>query len=316
MSFRLPFLAIKSFEKFQHYRDRNPPWIKLYTALLDDAAFLALPETAQAQLVKLWLLAARMGHPLPNNAKLLSGKIGTPKVFHLDALIAAGFIVPCKQSASDPLAIVDEDASGSVRARDERESGKVEGENDAPADAEASIKPKRKRVTWITPFADAWQEMYGGPMPIEPALKPLKSACDLLGPEEALRRWEFYLDATPGRFANAARFASTLAEWVPSGKAGTAGAIPVTDEALRRAHVLFEIGKKHALVGFEGNRKKYATDLETAAKEPNAGANFRDEFELTRMWEGFGEMPETIAVREIARRIMPKLKLVEKAAVA
>jgi len=32
----MQFLAVKNFERFQHYKDRNPPWIKLHAAVLDD----------------------------------------------------------------------------------------------------------------------------------------------------------------------------------------------------------------------------------------------------------------------------------------
>src|SRR4051812_24213953 len=113
------FLAVKGFRKFQHYRDRDPVWIKLYTNLLIDAAFLQLPEVAQAQLMKLWILASQLGNPLPNNPKLLAGKIGTSGKFHLAAIIDAGFLIatddPSEESASnsgkDPLAEPEEVAS-------------------------------------------------------------------------------------------------------------------------------------------------------------------------------------------------------------
>lgn len=94
-------LVVKNFEKFQHYRNRNPPWIKLYGDVLVDLAFLELPEAAQAQLVKLWVLASQLGHPLPNQPKFLAGKIGTKGRFYLDAIIASGFLIPCNQNASD-----------------------------------------------------------------------------------------------------------------------------------------------------------------------------------------------------------------------
>jgi hypothetical protein len=85
------YLAIKNWALHQHYKDRRVPWIKLYAAILDDPAFLALSEVAQAQLVKLWALVARMGHPLPNNAKLLAQKILTPKL-RMAELLASGFV--------------------------------------------------------------------------------------------------------------------------------------------------------------------------------------------------------------------------------
>lgn len=104
----LPFLAVKDFRRFQHYRDRDPIWIKLYTNVLIDTAFLELPEPAQAQLVKLWVLASQLGNPLPNNPKLLAGKIGTTGKFFLQSIIDAGFLIPVESkelpvdSASDP----------------------------------------------------------------------------------------------------------------------------------------------------------------------------------------------------------------------
>lgn len=90
-------LAIKDWRKHQHYQSRKPapPWIKLYGALLDDADFLSMPEAVQAQLIKLWILASRMGHPLPYDAKLLGGKIGCRGRLQLDTMIASGFLEPC-----------------------------------------------------------------------------------------------------------------------------------------------------------------------------------------------------------------------------
>lgn len=99
-----PYLEIKDWRLHQHYGKRRPPWIKLYTRLLDDSAFMALPEPAQAQLVKLWVLAASMGHPLTNDPRLIAGKIGSPKRFYLPELIAADFVRPCYQDASKVLA--------------------------------------------------------------------------------------------------------------------------------------------------------------------------------------------------------------------
>lgn len=111
------FLAIKDFLKFQHYHDRRPPWIKLYATLLTNAEFLQLPEAAQAQLVKLWLLASQQGHPLPNNPKLIAGQIGTQGRFQLAVIIAAGFVYETDDSASESgeetLAKVEDSASTS-----------------------------------------------------------------------------------------------------------------------------------------------------------------------------------------------------------
>jgi len=51
-------LRPKNWEKFQHYKDRRPPWIRLYHSLLDDRAFWALKGDDSKFLVAIWLIAS------------------------------------------------------------------------------------------------------------------------------------------------------------------------------------------------------------------------------------------------------------------
>jgi len=39
-------MKIKNWHKFQHYKHRNPPWIKLHRGLLDDPEWFALSGDA------------------------------------------------------------------------------------------------------------------------------------------------------------------------------------------------------------------------------------------------------------------------------
>lgn len=50
----------KKWDEFQHYRDRNPSWIKLHRKLLDDVAFQRLPRASQALAPMLWLIASEL----------------------------------------------------------------------------------------------------------------------------------------------------------------------------------------------------------------------------------------------------------------
>lgn len=52
-----PF-RIKDWEVFQHFKDRRPPWIKLYRDLLDDPEWHFLDAESAKILVMLWLLAS------------------------------------------------------------------------------------------------------------------------------------------------------------------------------------------------------------------------------------------------------------------
>ena len=49
---------IKNFEKFQHFKDRSPPWVKLYRDILDDPDWHELEPEAAKILVMLWLIAS------------------------------------------------------------------------------------------------------------------------------------------------------------------------------------------------------------------------------------------------------------------
>lgn len=51
-------LTPKNWQKFQHYKDRSPPWIKLHRELLDDREFMLLPIASKALAPLLWLLAS------------------------------------------------------------------------------------------------------------------------------------------------------------------------------------------------------------------------------------------------------------------
>jgi len=51
-------LIPKNWTKFQHYKDRNPPWIKLHRDLLIDKTFMRLPTASKALAPLLWLLAS------------------------------------------------------------------------------------------------------------------------------------------------------------------------------------------------------------------------------------------------------------------
>jgi hypothetical protein len=51
-------IKIKSWKRFQHFKDRRPPWIKLHRDVLDDLEWHELDPTAAKTLVMLWLLAS------------------------------------------------------------------------------------------------------------------------------------------------------------------------------------------------------------------------------------------------------------------
>ena len=61
---------VKNWKKFQHFKDRRPPWIKLYRDLLDDPDWHELSGDEAKALVMMWLVASENDGNLPDPRKL------------------------------------------------------------------------------------------------------------------------------------------------------------------------------------------------------------------------------------------------------
>jgi len=98
------WIVIPNWDRFQHYGDyRQPPWIKLYTALLHDDDFQSLSPTDRQALVSLWMLYAMTRRRVRVDTAKISRAIGQRVTKGtLERLNHAGFI---GFSASTPLAL-------------------------------------------------------------------------------------------------------------------------------------------------------------------------------------------------------------------
>lgn len=96
--------SVKNFERFQHYKDRSPPWIRLYNSLLDDYEFGQLPDASKAHLSAIWLLASRYDNKIPLDPDWVARRINATEPVNLDLLAAKGFIVvdqPCIKTLAE-----------------------------------------------------------------------------------------------------------------------------------------------------------------------------------------------------------------------
>lgn len=94
----MSYLRIRNWEKFQHYKHRNPPWIRLYTEILDKYEMAAMPDATKWHLVGIWLLASRCDNRLPDDAAWIAQRIAARSTVDLDTLIAGGFLERCEDS--------------------------------------------------------------------------------------------------------------------------------------------------------------------------------------------------------------------------
>jgi hypothetical protein len=100
------YLRVKNWEQFQHYKDRNPPWIKLHRDLLRDYEFQCLQDASKLQLMLIWLLASQLDNKIPADENFLKNQLGIKGNLDLKELIDKGYLVDdsnaladCKQSA-------------------------------------------------------------------------------------------------------------------------------------------------------------------------------------------------------------------------
>ncbi len=96
------WLKIKDWEDHQHYKDRNPPWIKLHVELLNKKKFMALADASKGLLVLLWVLASENQGQIDFDLEDLRFRLRNPRLkeAEINLLINKGFLI----GASMPLA--------------------------------------------------------------------------------------------------------------------------------------------------------------------------------------------------------------------
>lgn len=93
------YITVKNWTRFQHYKDRNPPWIKLATDTFQDYEFACLQDASKLLALCIWTLAARykdpkLGH-VPADLTWIKSQCGLGEMVqpeHMQELIDKGFI--------------------------------------------------------------------------------------------------------------------------------------------------------------------------------------------------------------------------------
>jgi hypothetical protein len=87
------WIEVRNWNRFQHYRDRVPTWIKNNLELLHDENYLALPPGTRAILHGIWLEYASARCRLPLDTRSLSARLRLRVTMRqLERLNHAGFI--------------------------------------------------------------------------------------------------------------------------------------------------------------------------------------------------------------------------------
>lgn len=132
-------LVVKKWEEFQHYKDRQPPWIKLHKTLLDDHKFHCLPVASRALAPCIWLLASESTDgSVAHDPEMIAFRLRMSikdVVAAIEPLISAGFLTVL-QDASKPLAEGKQDDSEALALARSRET-ETEAEKNSRASRSA-----------------------------------------------------------------------------------------------------------------------------------------------------------------------------------
>ena len=87
------WIVIRNWDKFQHYRDREPVWIKNYVRLLHDDNYLGLTFHQRGLLHGLWIAYAASGRQIRDSTASVHRMLGQRTTnAQLLSLNRAGFI--------------------------------------------------------------------------------------------------------------------------------------------------------------------------------------------------------------------------------
>lgn len=89
---RKRYLRVRNFDALQHYKNRNPIWIKLYCAILEDYDFARLPDETKFHAIGLMLLASRSNNRFPDDEEWLRAKINANSKINLQILLEIEFL--------------------------------------------------------------------------------------------------------------------------------------------------------------------------------------------------------------------------------
>lgn len=124
-----PQLKVRNWAEFQHYKDRNPPWIKLHFALLASEDWVTLDDASKLLAVVCMLVASRNNGMVPNNPAYLKRVAYLDRLPKLKPLIDCGFLEMAQADASERLA----DASApQADARPETETDTEKKDSPSP----------------------------------------------------------------------------------------------------------------------------------------------------------------------------------------
>ena len=137
-------MQIKNWKKFQHFKDRKPPWVKLYRDVLDDLEWYELEPLASKVLVMCWLIASEDDGRLPSS-KTLAFRLRMTEKQTID----------CLNKLSHWL---EQDDISAISDRYQDDSLETERETETEKEVETKQRTKGSRLSTDFELPETWTE--------------------------------------------------------------------------------------------------------------------------------------------------------------
>lgn len=94
------YYTVKNWERFQHYKDRSPPWIKLHFELLASQDWVMLADASKLLMIVCMMIASRNNGKIPADPNYLKRVAYLDKLPNLTPLLNCGFLLNTLADAS------------------------------------------------------------------------------------------------------------------------------------------------------------------------------------------------------------------------
>jgi hypothetical protein len=115
-------IRIRNWNLFQHYKDRNPPWIKLHYDLLSSKDWVLLDDASKLLAVVCMLVASRNDGYVPNDPEFIQRVAYLKKKVDLKPLLECGFL---EVDASDRKRMLADDTTEERREEERQRKGEI-----------------------------------------------------------------------------------------------------------------------------------------------------------------------------------------------
>lgn len=207
-----PTLSITNWKEFQHYKNRDPIWIKMYTSLLNKHDWCSLPAAQRGNLVGLWMLASQSDGQIPFDPTFINHRLSTDTPVDFQLLEEKGFI-SLEQSASKLLA---SSASNPLELEEERREEKRREESAASA-ARASLLNREVEAEFERIWSDVLSIRVPSPTGKKHALRhwkaSVKTSEDVDAAWTALKHYQNSTRVRKGFVKNASAWFNEWRDW-------------------------------------------------------------------------------------------------------